>query len=66
MEFDRLLPSQIKPEFTEKYEGFHHLTRIDGTCEKARMEYIVRDHDFSMLKNQLDDFKRIQAYLNSF
>lgn len=66
MEFDRLLPSQRKPEFTEKYEGFHHLTRIDGTCEKARMEYIVRDHDFSMLKNQLDDFKRIQAYLNSF
>lgn len=66
LEFDRMLPIQKKPEFTEKREGFHHLTHIQGTCEKAKLEYIVRDHDFTELKNQLNDFKRIQAYLNSY
>ena len=65
MEFDRLLPVQRKPEYTEHYEGFHHLTSIQGSCEKAKLEYIVRDHDFGELKKQLNDFKRIQAYLNS-
>ena len=66
MEFDRLLPVQRRPEYTENREGFHHLTYMKGSCEKAKLEYIVRDHDFSELKNQLNDFKRIQAYLNSF
>lgn len=66
MEFNQLLPAQRKPEYTEDREGFHHLTHIEGTCEKAKLEYIVRDHDFSELKTQVNDFKRIQAYLNSF
>ena len=66
MEFNQLLPAQRKPEYTEDREGFHHLTHMEGTCEKAKLEYIVRDHDFSELKTQVNDFKRIQAYLNSF
>lgn len=66
MEFDNLLPKQKKPEYTEGYEGFHHLNHMQGTCEKTRLEYIVRDHDFIQLKKQLNDFHRIQAYLNSY
>jgi len=65
MEFDRLLPVQKKPEFTENYDGFHHLTNMQGNCECTTMEYIIRDHDFVSLKNQLDDFKRAQAYINN-
>lgn len=66
VQFDQLLPAQKKPEYTENYDGFHHLSLIKGNCEKAKLEYIVRDHDFSNLKQQLNDFKRIQAYLNSY
>lgn len=65
IEFDRLLPTCQVPEHTEDREGFHHLTHIQGECEKAHLEYIVREHDFTKLKEQLNDFKRIQAYLNS-
>ena len=65
IEFDRLLPACQVPEHTEGREGFHHLTHIQGECEKAHLEYIVREHDFTKLKEQLNDFKRIQAYLNS-
>lgn len=65
IEFDRLLPAYQVPEHTEGREGFHHLTHMHGECEKAHLEYIVREHDFTKLKEQLNDFKRIQAYLNS-
>lgn len=65
IEFDQLLPQNRRPEYTEGYEGFHHLNHMQGTCEKTRLEYIVRDHQFLKLKEQLNDFKRIQAYLNS-
>jgi tripeptide aminopeptidase len=39
------LPAGDRPEKTEGYEGFFHLTRLEGTVESARMEYIIRDHD---------------------
>ena len=65
IEFDQLLPQHKTPEHTEGYEGFHHLHHVQGTCEKTRLEYIVRDHNFLELKDQLNDFKRIQAFLNS-
>lgn len=66
MMFHQMLPSQQKPEYTEGYEGFHHLTHMQGNCEKTRLEYIVRNHDYMQLKHQLNDFSRIQAYINSF
>ena len=66
MEFHHMLPSGQKPQFTEGYEGFHHLTHMQGNCEQTRLEYIVRNHDYLKLKQQLNDFSRIQAYLNSF
>jgi tripeptide aminopeptidase len=45
MEFDAMLPAGERPETTEGYEGFFHLTRLDGTVAHAEAEYIIRDHD---------------------
>jgi len=39
-----LLPEQETPEHTEGYEGFYHLTGINGNCERASLSYIIRDH----------------------
>lgn len=39
-----LLPEQETPEHTEGYEGFFHLTGINGNCERASLSYIIRDH----------------------
>ena len=44
-EFAALLPANETPERTEGYEGFYHLTGMEGTCEKAQLNYIIRDHD---------------------
>ncbi len=45
MEFVSLLPVHQRPEATEGYEGFIHLTDMSGEVEKSRLAFIVRDHD---------------------
>lgn len=45
MEFNSLLPKEQIPAKTEGYEGFFHLTDMQGDCESARLSYIIRDHD---------------------
>ena len=45
MEFDSLLPLSERPESTEGYQGFFHLTQMYGDVEKAQLRYIIRDHD---------------------
>lgn len=47
MEFQSLLPAAQKPEYTEGYEGFIHLTSMHGEVEKTVLTYIVRDHDLA-------------------
>ena len=43
-ELHSLLPVEQRPQYTEGYEGFYHLIKIEGACEKASMAYIIRDH----------------------
>jgi tripeptide aminopeptidase len=45
MEFNALLPVFERPEFTQDYEGFYHLIKMEGSVEKASIQYIIRDHD---------------------
>ena len=44
-EFAAVLPSDERPETTEGYEGFYHLTGMDGCVECAHLNYIIRDHN---------------------
>jgi len=45
MEFQSLLPAAQKPEHTAGYEGFIHLTDMQGEVENSTLRYIIRDHD---------------------
>ena len=45
MEFHSMLPAAQRPEHTEGYEGFIHLTDMEGTVEQTTLRYIIRDHD---------------------
>ena len=45
MDFHALLPEDEVPEKTEGYEGFFHLTNMEGGMAKATLRYIIRDHD---------------------
>lgn len=44
-EFAAMMPADETPETTEGYQGFYHLTGMQGGCEKAQLSYILRDHD---------------------
>ncbi|MCD7949449.1 MAG: peptidase T [Erysipelotrichaceae bacterium] len=63
-EFDCMLPTFARPEYTEGYEGFNHLLQINGNCEKTVMEYIIRNHDLDLVHQQCQDFKDIAEFLN--
>lgn len=43
-------PIQETPQHTEHYEGFYHLIQIEGHCEEAILQYIIRDFDTNQFK----------------
>ena len=65
MEFNGMLPVQEKPEYTEGYEGFYHLTQITGDEENATLSYILRDHDGAKLEEKKAFMLRAVEYLNA-
>ena len=50
MEYAALLPPWERPEHTEGYEGFYHLTGMSGNEEATELRYILRDHDSAKLE----------------
>lgn len=52
MELHAMLPVQERPQYTEGYEGFFHLTKMGGTVEGAEMEYIIRDHSHDKFESR--------------
>jgi tripeptide aminopeptidase len=44
-EFAQMLPAGERPETTEGYEGFYHLTGMQTNTELGKLSYIIRDHD---------------------
>ena len=65
IDFHNLLPVPMRPEYTEKREGFFHLDSITGDVEKTTMYYLIRNHD----KETFEKMKRLmieaEHYLNS-
>jgi tripeptide aminopeptidase len=64
-EFNSLLPSNEKPEYTEGYEGFYHLLETEGNVEETVMKYIIRDHDMEKFQEKKYLFTKTVDYLNS-
>ena len=49
----------LSPEHTEQREGFVHPNHISGGAEKARLEFLIRDHDTHQLKEHVNKLKSI-------
>lgn len=64
MELEGMLPSAQKPEYTENYEGFYLLTRIDGTVDYTEMSYIIRDHSMEKFTRKKELMTRAVDFLN--
>ena len=64
MEINNCLPSMETPRGTEDYEGFYHLIKINGSCERAELVYIVRDHDADKFAQKQQKLKEIADVMN--
>lgn len=64
LEFHAALPERERPEYTEGYEGFYHLTDFVGDVSAARLDYILRDHDIEKLNEKKANMSRAAAALN--
>ena len=65
MEFQSLLPAAQRPEHTEGYEGFIHLTDMNGVVEKSTLRYIIRDHDMEKFLQKKALMEAAAAFLNA-
>lgn len=64
MEFNAMLPVFERPEFTEKYEGFYHLIKMEGSVENAMIQYIIRDHDKAKFEQKKALFTEAVEFMN--
>ncbi len=57
-------PKTETPSETEGYEGFYHLTNIQGDVEEAEICYIIRDFDSAIFEKRKEIMRNIVAKLN--
>ena len=64
MEINSLLPAAETPAHTEGYEGFFHLTGMEGNVEKAVLYYIIRDHSSAHFEARQEMLRHIEKIMN--
>ena len=64
MEFNALLPVSDRPEHTEGYEGFYHLSTMNGSVDHAVLKYIIRDHDSEKFAARKDFMVKAASFIN--
>ena len=64
MEFQSMLPVHQRPEATEGYEGFIHLTDMKGDEETSQLRYIIRDHDMEKFDEKKQVMEAAARFLN--
>ncbi|MBR0436361.1 MAG: peptidase T [Clostridia bacterium] len=63
-EINAMLPKGQTPRDTAGYQGFWHLTGLDGTTEACKLSYIIRDHDFESFERRKVTLEKIAEVLN--
>ena len=65
MEINSLLPADEIPSKTEGYEGFFHLTDMEGCVERATVKYIIRDHSAESFAKRCELARQIEKKINA-
>ena len=64
LKFHQMLPTFLNPAYTEGYEGFNHLSHMNGSVEDAALSYIIRNHDMAKFNAQKRRLQAVVTYLN--
>lgn len=59
-----VMPETETPSTTEGYEGFFHLTGVQGGVERATVSYIIRDHDRTLFEQRKQYITDIVSAMN--
>jgi len=59
-----MLPRWETPEHTEGYEGFYHLTGMNGSVENTVLTYIIRDHDRARFESRKKELEHLVRKVN--
>lgn len=65
MEFNGLLPIEEAPEHTDGYDGFYHLSSVQGDVEETTLSYIIRDFDRTRFEARKANMERIAKDLQA-
>ena len=63
-QFNEILPSLERPEFTEGYQWFFHLASMKTTVEEATIEYIIRDFDTESFEKRINFLQESAKKIN--
>jgi tripeptide aminopeptidase len=63
-EFNNQIPETDLPETTEGYQGFYHLLSMQTCTEKAKLSYLIRDHDREKFEDRKDFIENIVKTMN--
>ena len=64
-EFINALPRLETPEHTEGYQGFFHLTQIDGKVDETTLHYIIRDHNKKHFEARKEALLKLASDINT-
>lgn len=64
-EWQQMLPAGEKPEYTEGYEGFYQVHKLEGGVEKCTMHMLIRDHDRQNFEARKAMLQTIADFLNA-
>ena len=60
-----MIPRWETPEHTQGYEGFYHLTGMQGDVEKTTLSYIIRDFDHSRFESRKKELQHLVNKVNA-
>ncbi len=62
--FINKLPKEETPETTKNYEGFYHVTNIQGSIEDTLVQLIIRDHNRKKFEKRKEYVEEVVAKIN--
>jgi tripeptide aminopeptidase len=62
--FINKLPKDETPETTKNYEGFYHVTNIQGSIEDTLVQLIIRDHNRKKFEKRKEYVEEVVAKIN--
>ena len=60
-----MIPTFEVPEHTDGYQGFYHVTQLNGAVERAEIEFIIRDFTAQGLEDRKNLLKTVVKMINS-